>query len=353
MDLSLQNQKNAFYSVLKEWGEVGSRLPNSGIGLYNKVLTNILVYLHFEEAAFFSDKDKEPYSYMIPVLKNQIGILKNISFFVEEKDLFSGNDTDGYIYEMESRHQDLFQNLFNKYSENGYETLIESMTSRFNHNKLSDKVNGKKCLEIGCGGGRQCVSLSRLGAASVTGVDFGEDSIKFADKMKKKMGLTNIEYKVGNAYNLPFGDNQFDIIVSNGVFHILESMDRALEEAFRVLKPGGWMWLYVNGAGGMFNDIMDTIKIIMKGTDRNRVFEILRAFQLNEHKAIHLMDGLYATYIYSHWDELIALLEKIGFKNIKRMTGTGTTDFNLNRIKADPYGDEKFGEGEIRLIAFK
>ena len=184
MDLNLQSQKDAFYSLLKEWGELGSRLPNSGIGLYNRVLTNVLVYLNFEETAFFSDKDKEPYSYMTPVLKNQIEILKNISFFVEEKDLFSGNDTDNYIYDMESRHKDLFQNLFNQYSEEGYEWLIESMTKRFEYNQLSDKVVGKKCLEIGCGGGRQCVSLSRLGAASVIGVDFGEDSIQFADKMK-------------------------------------------------------------------------------------------------------------------------------------------------------------------------
>ena len=113
------------------------------------------------------------------------------------------------------------------------------------------------------------------------------------------------------------------------------------------------MWLYINGAGGMFNDLMDTIKIIMQGTDRNRVLDILRSFGLNEHKMYHLIDGFYATYKYTRWHDLIALLEKIGFKNITRLTGTNPTDFNLNKIKADPYGDEKFGEGEIRLTAFK
>jgi ubiquinone/menaquinone biosynthesis C-methylase UbiE len=353
MDLNVQSQKDAFYRLLKEWGELGHRLPNSGIGLHHRVLTTLLIFLNFEEAAFFSHKDKEPYTFMVPLLKNQIETLKNVLFLVEEKDLFSGNDTDIYIYHMESRHQDLFQNLFNQYSEEGYEWLIQSMTKRFEYNQLSDKVVGKKCLEVGCGGGRQCVSLSRLGAASVSGVDFGEDSIQFAEKMKKKLGITNIEYKVANAYDLPFGDSQFDILVSNGVFHILESMDKALEEAFRVLKPGGWMWLYVNGAGGMFNDIMDTIKIIIEGTDRDSVFRLLRALGLNEHKAIHLMDGYYATYIYSRWDDLVTLLGKIGFKDIKRMGGTSPTDFNLNKIQSDPYGVEKFGEGEIRLIAFK
>jgi len=353
MGLNVQSQKDAFYRLLKKWGELGSRLPNSGIGLHNRVLTSLLIYLNFEEVAFFSDKDKEPYSYMIAVLKNQIETLKNVLFFVEEKDLFSGSDDDKYIYEMESRHQDLFQNLFNQYSEKGYEWLIESMTKRFDYNQLSGKVVGKNCLEVGCGGGRQCVSLSRLGAASVIGVDFGEDSIQFATKMRKKLGLTNIEYKVANAYNLPFDDNQFDIVVSNGVFNILDRIDKALEETFRVLTPGGWMWLYVNGAGGMFNDIMDTIKIIIEGTDRDRVFRLLRAFDLNEHKSIHLMDGYYATYIYNRWDDLVTLLEKIGFKDIKRMAGASPTDFNLNKIQADPYGEEKFGEGELRLIAFK
>ena len=353
MDLDIQSQKDAFYRLLKEWGELGHRLPNSGIGLHHRVLTTLLIYLNFEEAAFFSHKDKEPYTYMIPLLKNQIEILKNVLFFVEEKDLFSGNSTDGYIYDTDSRHQDLFQNLFNQYSEEGYEWLIQSMTNRFEHNQLSGKVVGKKCLEVGCGGGRQCVSLSRLGADSVIGIDFGEDSIQFAEKMKQKLGITNIEYKVANAYDLPFGDNQFDILVSNGVFNILENMDKALEEAFRVLKPRGWMWLYVNGAGGMFNDIMDTIKIIIQGTDRDHVFRLLRAMGLNEHKAIHLMDGYYAAYFYIWWDDLVVLLEKIGFKDIRRMSGTSPTDFNLTKIQSDPYGAEKFGDGELRLIAYK
>jgi ubiquinone/menaquinone biosynthesis C-methylase UbiE len=353
MDEKHIDHKDSFYRLLKEWGRVGHRLPNSGIGLYNKVFTNVLVYLKFEEVAFFSDIDKQPYSYMIPVLNSQIEALKNLVFFVEEKDLFSGEDADNYIYDMEQRHQNLWQNLFNQYSEKGYEKLIESMSKRFEINNLADKIKGKKCLDIGCGGGRQCVAFSRLGAVEAAGVDFGKENIIFANKMKNKLGIDNIQYYEANAYDLPFEENEFDIVSSNGVFHHVEKMDRALEEAFRVLKPGGWMWLYVNGAGGMFNDLMDTIKIIMQGTDRNRVLDILRSFGLNEHKMYHLIDGFYATYKYTRWDELSAMLEKIGFKNIKRLTGTNPTDFNLNKINADPYGAEKFGEGEIRLIAFK
>jgi ubiquinone/menaquinone biosynthesis C-methylase UbiE len=352
MDEKLSSQKSSFYGLLKEWGRLGHRLPNSGIGLYKKVFTNVLVYLKFEEVAFFNDKDQEPYTYMLPLLKSQIEALKGLMFFIDEKELFSGDEADGYIYDMEQRHQDLWQNLFNQYSERGYEKLIESMSKRFEINGLADKVVGKKCLDIGCGGGRQCVSFSRMGAASADGVDFGEENINFANKMKEKLRIKNIQYQVGNAYNLPFDDNQFDIVSSNGVFHHLERLERALAEAFRVLKTGGWMWLYINGAGGMFNDLMDTIKIIMQGTDRNRALDILRSFGLNEHKMYHLIDGFYATYKYTRWHELIAMLEKIGFKNINRLTGTNPTDFNLNKIKADPYGDEKFGEGEIRLIAF-
>jgi hypothetical protein len=127
MDKKHVDQKDPFYRLLKEWGQLGHRLPNSGIGLYKKVFTNVLVYLKFEEVAFFSDKDKEPYSYMVPILKSQIEALKNLLFFIEEKDLFSGDEADSYLYDMEQRHQDLWQNLFNQYSEKGYEKLIESM----------------------------------------------------------------------------------------------------------------------------------------------------------------------------------------------------------------------------------
>ncbi|MFC1851422.1 class I SAM-dependent methyltransferase [candidate division CSSED10-310 bacterium] len=353
MEEKLLIPRNSFYHLLHEWGQLGRRLPNTGIGLSQKVLTNLLVYLKFEEVAFFDDENQEPYTYMLPILKNQIQTLIDLLFFLDQKQLFPSDDPDKFIYDMEQRHQDLWQILFNQYSEKGYEKLIEGMSNRFKINDLSDKVIGKKCLEIGCGGGRQCVSLSRLGAASVVGVDFGVESIKFAEKMKKKLAIGNIRYQIGNAYDLPFREQQFDVVVSNGVFHHLERMDGALAEAFRVLKSGGWMWLYVNGAGGMFNDLMDTIKVIMQGTDKNQALEILRSFGLNEHKMFHLVDGFYATYIYSRWDQLNELLTKIGFKKVRRMSGTNPTDFNLNKIKADPYGPEKFGEGEVRLIACK
>lgn len=345
--------KKTFHRLLNKWGELGSRLPVTGIGLTARLLSVILVYLRFEEIGFYSDRDKEPYSYMVTVLENQLMLLNNLFFFIEKKDLFFAEDSAREDDDMVKRHKGLWQNLFNRYSEDGYETLVHSMTSRFETNGIAGDVSGKRCLDIGCGGGRQCVCFSRLGADLAIGIDFGEANIRFACRMKKQLKIENITYQVADAENLPFGGNVFDIVSSNGVFHHLESMDRAVAETFRVLKPGGWMWLYVNGAGGMFHRIMDTMKVIMKDTDRDTVLDYLRQFRMNEHKMYHLMDVFYATYKYTRWDDLAGLLRTTGFKRIRRLSGTISTDFNLNKIRKDPYGEEKFGEGEIRLIAFK
>ncbi len=63
------------------------------------------------------------------------------------------------------------------------------------------------------------------------------------------------------------------------------------------------------------------------------------------------MDGLNATYRHTSWDKITGLLAKAGFGNFRRLSGSFSTDFDLDVISADPYGKEKFGEGDLRILA--
>lgn len=202
-------------------------------------------------------------------------------------------------------------------------------------------------------GGRLCVAMARLGAKSVIGIDYGEENIIFAKKMKDKFRINNINYLEANAYELPFDDNTFDVITANGVFHHLEQMDKALKETYRVLQFGGFFWLYVIGTGGMINALCEATKIIMRGVNKDNVLNIFISSGLSQHKIYTLMDNFYAIYFYNHWKDVVSVMQKIGFKDIKRLEGGNKTDYNLSRIKEESYGQEKFGEGEIRLTAYK
>ena len=94
--------------------------------------------------------------------------------------------------------------------------------------------DGARILEIGCGPGALCSSLSRwYPNSAVTGLDFDESFIKFARAHDK-----SCEFIVGDATALPFGGNSFDVTISNTVSEHIEP-EKFYGEQYRVLKNGG------------------------------------------------------------------------------------------------------------------
>jgi ubiquinone/menaquinone biosynthesis C-methylase UbiE len=96
---------------------------------------------------------------------------------------------------------------------------------------------GEKILEIGCSTGMDSAELVRLGK-QVVGVDLSPQSIEVAKHHFQLVGLT-AELKVENAQQLTFSDNSFDVVYSFGVLHHTPNIEAAMDEVYRVLKPGG------------------------------------------------------------------------------------------------------------------
>jgi ubiquinone/menaquinone biosynthesis C-methylase UbiE len=63
--------------------------------------------------------------------------------------------------------------------------------------------------------------------------------LALARENQRKSGLTNVEFLKGAIESIPLPDNSVDVIISNCVINLSGDKDRVLEEAFRVLKPGG------------------------------------------------------------------------------------------------------------------
>lgn len=99
------------------------------------------------------------------------------------------------------------------------------------------KYPGGKMLEIGCGAGWESVAWAQAGM-QVSAIDLSEAALELAKGNVKHNKLT-ADLKWGNAEEIPFADNTFDIVASFGVLHQTQSTERAVAEVKRVLKTGG------------------------------------------------------------------------------------------------------------------
>ncbi len=101
-------------------------------------------------------------------------------------------------------------------------------------------LDAKRVLEIGPGAGGHSALFARHGAV-VTAVDITQARAEATAAKFKLLGVEERGCRAmqGDAEALPFPDGSFDIVYSNGVLHHTTSTERAMDEVFRVLKPGG------------------------------------------------------------------------------------------------------------------
>jgi ubiquinone/menaquinone biosynthesis C-methylase UbiE len=101
------------------------------------------------------------------------------------------------------------------------------------------RYHGKRVLEVGFGAGTDFVQWLR-GGAIVSGIDLTEEALANVSHRIQVYRLPTPEsLKVGDAENLPFASNTFDLGYSWGVLHHTPNTEKALAELVRVVRPGG------------------------------------------------------------------------------------------------------------------
>ena len=93
-------------------------------------------------------------------------------------------------------------------------------------------------LDVACGPGLVACEVAKV-ARSVTGVDLTPAMIQQATHRQEALGLTNLNWVVGDAYPLPFADHSFSHVVTRYSFHHFSKPAAAFAEMLRVCRPGG------------------------------------------------------------------------------------------------------------------
>lgn len=95
-------------------------------------------------------------------------------------------------------------------------------------------------LEIGCGTGIITLEIADL-VKKITAIDISLNMIDVAKGKAEKTNVTNIEFKVADGYELPYKDEEFDVILLFNVLYIIKEPEKQLKEAYRLLKKGGYL----------------------------------------------------------------------------------------------------------------
>jgi len=101
------------------------------------------------------------------------------------------------------------------------------------------RYHGKRVLEVGFGAGTDFIQWLRAGAIA-TGIDLTEEGLANLTHRIKVYGLPEPErLQVGDAEQLTFQSNSFDLGYSWGVLHHTPDTEKAIGELVRVVRPGG------------------------------------------------------------------------------------------------------------------
>jgi len=101
---------------------------------------------------------------------------------------------------------------------------------------------GSRVLEVAPGPGYFAIELAKLGRYELTGLDISHTFVQIAQKNARSSGV-EIDFRQGNASQMPFADNTFDFLICRAAFKNFSEPQKAVSEMSRVLRPAGRLLL--------------------------------------------------------------------------------------------------------------
>ena len=162
-----------------------------------------------------------------------------------------------------------------------------------------------------------------------------------------------LSFQKANVLELPFEDESFEFVFSNGVVHHTENMELAIREVIRVAKPKTKIWLYMYADGGLYWYVRKKAPRIMKRIPQNYTISVLDLIGMPRDRFI-FTDNWYVP-IERHTTDKKArqILADCGASKINRLEYGRSNDLNYFAIHGGEVGKILYGDGELRYIIEK
>lgn len=121
------------------------------------------------------------------------------------------------------------------------DAAVESFAGVANPFELRPIEPGERVVDLGSGAGMDSFLAARASGADgrVVGIDMTPSMLTKARTTASEIGMTNVEFCDGYIEEIHVDDGWADVVISNGVINLAPDKNRVLQEAYRVLRPGG------------------------------------------------------------------------------------------------------------------
>ena len=339
MQRLIKNQKKIFYYVNKNI----KKHPYFCVIILHEYFRNIFPY-----DPIIKFKTNNPKKRIDLLQKRLINLFKSLESFGSYKINFKNFEKKTELKKKTGKVYGKFWGTFSRKENHLAKKFIQERFKNFKSFKKGFFKN-KKIIDVGCGGGRYSNALRLLRAKSVIGVDYSDDGLKIA---KKNYKHKNLFFLKQNVLNLKFKSRSFDIVFSNGVLHHTSNLEKGIEELHRICKKGGYIYLYLYGAGGLYWSARKKMNKLMKKIPQNYSQNILNFIGLPSNRFIFMDNWYVPIEKHCYHKNIFKILRKLGVQSIEKMIKGRQTDLETG-LYNHKNSKSIWGEGEIRLLIKK
>lgn len=336
-----------YYRYLDQFKELCFALIEGGQAYQAVLLSHELYRFLYPVEPYAEFEHSDPVPFMLDHIAKLTALARTLLDTVHGYKRDPARDGEEGQSRLEIATSDLYSSLWAQFDR---ETLLvearKLLERRLPADLVANHIKGKRVLDMGCGSGRYSIALAALGAAEIVAVDYQAKAYARAAEHAKTLALP-LTFREADILELPFADQSFDFVFSNGVLHHTRDWKKALSEYGRVMRRSGYLYLYA--CGGFFWTTRAVLREVFARIPQAYAQSVLDMIGMPPNRFI-FMDTWYVP-IEGHLKraELEGLMAWLGLSFVQVPTNI-PYDPGYGLDRGLPGAEAMWGEGEHRYL---